>query len=129
MPCLKCAFFPNYHSFDPLVKGDKRFFYTDPSKSIDNNEDGTKLANFKIHFEEASKKGPWTWVIDCGNMTIKDYTDFSFILSLINILENDSNIQEVCILRPTAWINKTIDFFKTVSSATALNKLRHIDKI
>jgi hypothetical protein len=129
MPCKKCQETPGYHSFAKFGKiGDVNLFYTAPAKTLDFNEDGTKLANIKIHIEEETEKKPWILVLDCGNMGIKHYTDISFSAGLLGLLANDPFLESIWVMRSNIWIRTTASFLKTISSAKILNNVKYFDK-
>jgi hypothetical protein len=107
--------------------GDARLFYTAPAKTEDFNEDGTKLASIKLHVAEEASSGPWIWVMDCANMQLKHYTEFSFNLGLLSLLNEDPLLKEVWIVRPNIWIRTTIGFLQTFSSAAILRSVKWFD--
>ena len=75
-----------YHSFKKIgVFNSVSLFYTAPAKTEDYNQEGTKLANIKIHILEETI-GPWLWILDCSNMSLRHYTEFSFNLGLLQML-------------------------------------------
>ena len=124
--CPKCAQIPGYHSFLKIGLCDnKALFYTSAAKTQDFNEDGTKLANIKIHIDEIGV--PWIWVFDCNNMELKHYTELSFNAGLLTILTNDKNLAHVWILRPNIWIKTVIALLKTFSNSHLLNNIRYFE--
>jgi hypothetical protein len=127
MPCIKCLHTPGYHNFVKFgFLGNTTLIYTSPAKTQDYNEDGTKLANITIHVNELDKK-PWIWVLDCGEMELKHYTEISFTLGLLKLLSNDEKLQEVWIMRPNIWIRTTVNFLKTFYSAKILNNIKYFE--
>uniref|UniRef100_A0A6C0DVL2 CRAL-TRIO domain-containing protein n=1 Tax=viral metagenome TaxID=1070528 RepID=A0A6C0DVL2_9ZZZZ len=128
MPCAKCITKPGYHNFVKFAKvGDADLFYTAPAKTEDFNEDGTKLASIKLHVKEEASSGPWIWVMDCADMQLKHYTEFSFNLGLLSLLNEDPLLKEVWIVRPNIWIRTTIGFLQTFSSAAILRSIKWFD--
>jgi hypothetical protein len=124
--CPKCTQIPGYHSFLKIGLFDnKALFYTSAAKTQDFNEDGTKLANIKIHIDEIGV--PWIWVFDCNNMELKHYTEISFNVGLLEILTNDKNLAQVWILRPNIWIKTVIALLKTFSNSYLLNNIRYFE--
>jgi len=106
---------------------DADLFYTAPVKTEDFNEDGTKLASIKLHVAEETASGPWIWVMDCADMGLKHYTEFSFNLGLLGLLNEDQHLKEVWIVRPNIWIRTTIAFLQTFSSAAILRSIKWFD--
>jgi len=128
MPCLKCVATPGYHSFTKFGKiGDANLFYTAPAKTLDFDEDGTKLANIKIHIKEDTEDAPWIWVVDCANMTASHYTEISFNLGLLGTLSADKNLKEIWIIRPNIWITATVAFLRPFSSSPVLHGIQYYD--
>ena len=128
MPCAKCSAKPGYHSFIKFAKiGNTTLFYTAPAATEDFNEDGTKLANIKLHVDEETAVGPWIWVVDCANMELQHYTEFSFNTGLLSLLNDDPRLKEVWIVRPNIWIRTTIGFLQNFSSAKILGSIRWFD--
>lgn len=128
MPCAKCTVKPGYHSFVKFARvGNADLFYTAPAKTEDFNEDGMKLANIKLHVAEETASGPWIWVMDCADMGLKHYTEFSFNLGLLGLLNMDPNLKEVWIVRPNIWIQTTVAFLQTFSSAAILRSIKWFD--
>ena len=126
MKCQKCIAHPGFHIFIKFATvNDIMFIYSAPSKSLDSNKDGTKLENIRIHIDEF--KGPWIWVWDFGGMGYKDYTDFSFNMSLFNTLAKNKYLQEIWITRSNIWIQGVISFFKTISSEPLLQRIKFMD--
>lgn len=143
MPCPKCAITPGYHSFISMgllprsgssnglllrssSSNGSTLFYTAPAKTADFNEDGTKLANIKIHVSEECRE-PWIWVVDCGDMGLAHYTDFSFNWGLLGLLAADVMLQEIWIVRPNVWIRGVIAVLQTFSSAPILGRIKYFD--
>ena len=131
MPCPKCAVTPGYHSFISMglllrSSNSSTLFYTAPAKTADFNEDGTKLANIKIHVSEECRE-PWIWVVDCGDMGLAHYTDFSFNWGLLGLLAADVMLQEIWIVRPNVWIRGVIAVLQTFSSAPILGRIKYFD--
>jgi len=128
MPCSKCIAKPGYHSFVNFARvSDADLFYTAPAKTEDFNEDGTKLANIKLHVAEETTSGPWIWVMDCAGMELRHYTEFDFNFGLLGLLNEDPRLKEVWIIRPNIWIRTTIAFLQTFSSAAILRTIRWFD--
>ena len=128
MPCPKCSVKPGFHSFIKFAKiGPAALFYTAPAATEDFNEDGTKLANIKLHVAEETAAGPWIWVVDCANMELRHYTEFSFNTGLLGLLNDDPRLKEVWIVRPNIWIRTTIGFLQTFSSAKILSSIKWFD--
>jgi len=100
-----------------------KLFYTAPAKTDDFNEDGTKLANISIHVSEIG--APWIWVVDCGNMELKHYTEISFCIGVLNLLSSDPNLKAVWIIRPNIWIKTTIEILKGFSSSPVLHGITY----
>ena len=105
----------------------RRLFYTAPAKTADFNEDGTKLANIKIHISEECSGAPWIWVVDCGGMGLAHYTDFSFNWGLLGLLAADLTLHEIWIVRPNMWISGVISVLQTFSSAAILRRIKYFD--
>jgi hypothetical protein len=127
MPCLKCLQKPGYHSFVKFASiGSASLFYTSPAKTADFNEDGTKLASIKLHISEECAE-PWIWVVDCGDMGLAHYTDFSFNWGLLGLLAADLTLQEIWIVRPNLWIRGVIAVLQTFSSAPILGRIKYFD--
>lgn len=128
MPCPKCIIQPGYHSFKHIgeAKGIS-IFYTNPESSKDKNEEGTKLEHVLLHIQEGTANKPWIWVVDCGTMTIADYTEINFNYGIYNMVTTDSMLQEVWILRPNVWIKTTIGFFQTISYHTISQRISYIE--
>jgi len=122
MPCQKCIDNPAYHSFVEFggLAGAK-LFYTAPAKTEDFNEDGTKLKNISTHVSEIGE--PWIWVVDCGNMEMKHYTEISFNIGVLNLLSSDPNLKAVWVIRPNIWIRTTISILQTISSSEVLRDI------
>jgi hypothetical protein len=113
MPCPKCLKQPGYHSFSKIgVVEDKALFYTAPAKSVDKNEDGQKLQNFSIDFQEKAENKPWIWVVDCVNMTLEHHTEMSFNKGIVDLLLASKYVQEIWIMRSNVWARTTIAFFQ-----------------
>jgi len=128
MPCAKCLATPGYHNFVNFAElNGTKLFYTAPAKTQDFNEDGTKLANIKIHIAEEAKQKPWIWVLDCGNMAFHHYTEVSFNIGILDVLANDPYLKEIWIMQPNMWIYGVHGFFKTFSSASILNRVSYFD--
>ena len=108
MPCVKCINNPDYHSFKKFGKlQDKNLFYTAPAKTDDYNEDGTKLTNIKIHVKEDTLNNPWIWVLDCQKMRLVHYTEMSFNIGLLQLLNVTETLDSVWIMNPNIWIYTT----------------------
>lgn len=128
MLCPKCLVTPGYHSFVNFTElNGAKLFYTAPAKTQDFNEDGTKLANIKIHIAEETEGKPWIWVLDCANMAFHHYTEVSFNIGVLDILANDPQLQEIWIIHPNMWIYGVHGFFNTFSSAPILTKVSYFD--
>jgi len=128
MPCLKCLEKPDYHSFKKFgTLQDKSIFYTAPAKTDDYNEDGTKLENIKIHVNEDTLKKPWIWVLDCNNMGLKNYTEMSFNIGLLQLLNETNTLDSVWIINPNIWIRTTISFLSVFYNSPILNKITYLD--
>lgn len=133
MPCPKCTVTPGYHSFISMglllrsSSSSCRLFYTAPAKTADFNEDGTKLANIKIHVSEECSGAPWIWIVDCGGMGFAHYTEFSFNWGLLGLLAADLTLQEIWIVRPNVWIRGVIAVLQTFSSAPLLGRIKYFD--
>jgi len=129
MPCPKCQVKADYHNFLKFASiNETTLFYTSPAKTDDFNEDGTKLANFKIHIQEETTGKPWIWVVDCGKMEYKHFTEFSFNMGLFDLLSKDPNLEAVWIIRSNTWINTIISFLRTISSARFIHNIRYFDQ-
>jgi hypothetical protein len=129
MPCKKCQELPGYHSFQKFgMMKNANLFYTSPAKAGDRNEDGAMLANIKLHIKEDTEQKPWIWVLDCGNMKVKHYTDMAFNIKLLKIISKDPNLQGIWILRPNVWIRTTASFLKTISPAKILKNTRYFEE-
>ena len=128
MPCPKCTEHPGYHNFVKfgVLHNDIKLIYTSPAKTKDYNEDGTKLANITIHVNELDGK-PWIWVLDCGEMEIKHYTEISFTIGLLELLSNDKSLQEVWIIRPNIWIKGVVSFLRTFYSANIFKNIKYFE--
>jgi len=127
MPCPKCLARPGYHNFVNFGSlNGAALFYSAPAKTEDMNQDGTKLANLMIHIEEIGS-APWIWVIDCGNMGLKHYTDMNFNTRLLDIIAKNKNLTGVWIVRPNIWIRGAHKLFNTMSSAIILKKVSYFD--
>lgn len=107
--------------------GGRNLFYTAPAKTADFNEDGTKLANIKIHVSEECSGAPWIWVVDCGGMGLAHYTEFSFNWGLLGLLAADLTLQEIWIVRPNMWIRGVIAVLQTFSSAAILGRIKYFE--
>jgi hypothetical protein len=128
MPCPKCELQPGYHSFKHIGEANQvSVFYTNPEKSKDKDEEGTKLEHVTIHVQEGANGKPWIWVLDCGTMTIADYTEVSFNYGIYNLVTSDPYLQEVWIIRPNIWIRSTIGFFQTFSYSKILQNISYIE--
>jgi len=129
MPCSKCLEKPNYHSFVKFGRANNvNLFYTAPAKTEDYNRDGTKLANILLHIEEGTEQKPWIWVVDCGNMKMKHYTEVSFNSSLIKALGNNPQLQAIWIIRSNMWIRTTATLLKATMKSEVLRRIEYIDK-
>ena len=120
---------PGYHSFicfGSLSGSNTKLIYTAPAKTLDFDEDGTKLSNISIHVKELNEE-PWIWVLDCSHMEMKHYTEISFTIGLLDILANDKNLRAVWILRPNVWIKTTVGFLQTFYSAKILSQIEYFD--
>ena len=128
MPCLKCAAVADYHSFRKFGEFDgASLFYTAPAKTMDYNEDGTKLANVKIHVSEDTLQKPWIWVLDCANMGVAQYTEMSFNIGLLGLLGDDKNLRGVWIINPNTWISASVTFLKTFYNAPILDSIKYLE--
>lgn len=128
MPCPKCAEQPGYHSFRLLGHAkDVAIFYTNPESSKDRNEEGTKLEHVMIHIAEGTAGKPWIWVVDCGTMTIADYTELSFNYGIYNMVTSDPLLQEIWIMRPNGWIQTAIGFFQTISRHAIMGRISYLE--
>jgi hypothetical protein len=128
MSCPKCAIKPGYHNWIIFAKiGQANLFYTAPAKTEDYNEDGTKLANIKIHVEKCAAQQPWIWVLDCANMEFKHYTEISFNIGLLNLLSSDKYLQAVWVIRPNMWIRALHSLFRSFSSAAILSNVSYFE--
>lgn len=128
MPCVKCLKKSDYHSFKKFgVLQDKSIFYTAPAKTDDYNEDGTKLANIKIHVKEDTLNKPWIWVLDCKNMGLKNYTEMSFNIGLLQLLNETKTLDRVLVINPNIWIRTTIGFLQTFYNSPILTKIQYLD--
>jgi len=128
MPCQKCLQKPGYHSFVKFgaVKG-CNLFYTAPAKTDDFNEDGTKLASIKLHVSEECSGSPWIWVVDCAEMGLAHYTEFSFNFGLLGLLAADPTLTAIWIVRPNMWMRGVISVLQTVSWAPILTKITYFE--
>jgi len=116
MPCQPCLINPDFHSFvscGSTITGVK-LFYTSPAKTQDFNEDGSKLANFRLHIEEGTEGGPWIWVLDCTGMGFRHYTDVTFNLGLLDVFAKNT----ICGLRGSMRFS---------TSAPILQKVRYVE--
>ena len=128
MPCLKCLEKPDYHSFKKFgMLQNKSIFYTAPAKTDDYNEDGTKLANIKIHVKEDTEGKPWVWVLDCKNMGLANYTEMSFNIGLLQLLGETNTLDNVWIINPNIWIRTTIVFLQTFYNSPILTRIQYLD--
>ena len=128
MPCPKCLVKPGYHSFIRMgTLSGRNLFYTAPAKTADFNEDGTKLANIKIHVSEDCSGAPWIWVVDCDDMGLAHYTEFSFNWGLLGLLAADLTLQEIWIVRPNVWIRGVVAVLQMFSSALILGRIKYFE--
>jgi hypothetical protein len=127
MPCTKCLVNPDYHSFKKFgtLQG-KNIFYTAPAKTEDYNADGTKLTNIKIHVKEDTLDKPWIWVLDCQNMGLVHYTEMSFNIGLLQLLNETKTLDSVWIINPNIWISTTISFLRLFYNSPILNKITYL---
>jgi hypothetical protein len=128
MPCVKCAKTPGYHSFEKFGNlGEETLYYTAPAKTLDFNEDGTKLANLLIDIEEKTSNKPWGWVVDCSNMGFHHYTDLSFNMGILHLLNTNPNIGTLWVFRPNIWIRGTIALLNQFTSSNVLEKIQYFE--
>ena len=128
MPCKKCLTTPGYHSFIKFGKcKDANLFYTSPAKSLDKDEDGTKLENVLLHVKEETENKTWIWVLDCQDMTVEHYTELHFNRGIVNLISTDINLQEIWIIRPNVWIKTTVAFFQLIAWAPIFSKICYIE--
>jgi len=127
MPCQKCLVKPGYHSFKKIgVFNSVSLFYTAPAKTEDYNQEGTKLANIKIHVLEETH-GPWLWILDCSNMALKHYTEISFNIGILQMLSEDKHLKSVWILYPNFWFRSTVAFLQTLYSSPVLTNIVYLE--
>jgi hypothetical protein len=128
MPCPKCLKQKGYHSYIHFGKlNEINLFYTAPAKSLDKDEDGTKLENIILHVHEETGQKPWIWVLDCGNMTFEHYTEMHFNRGIVDLISTDPWLKEVWIVRSNLWIQTTVAFFQTFSYAKIFSNIFYID--
>jgi hypothetical protein len=126
--CQKCLTEKDFHSFIKFgAVSSSALFYTAPAKARDNNKDGTKLANMKLHIQNDTEGKPWIWVVDCANMKMTHYTEMSFNVQLMTLLSHEPTLQEVWVLRPNAWIKTTTAILKKMSKTNVFNKLKYFE--
>ena len=65
--------------------------------------------------------------MDCRNMGLHHYTDFSFNWGILNFLTNAENIHSIWILHPNIWIQGTIECMKQLSSSNVFKKIHYLD--
>lgn len=128
MPCKKCQAHPEFHSFIKFGKfKEAHLYYTSPVKSLDKNEDGTKLENVLIDVKEETEHKKWIWVLDCEGMGVEHYTELHFNRGIVNLISTDTNLQEIWVIRPNVWIKTTIAFFQLVSWAPIFSRIHYIE--
>ena len=128
MPCQKCLKQKGYHSFTHFGKlNGINLFYTAPAKSLDKDEDGTKLANVILHVREETEQKPWIWVLDCGNMTFEHYTEMNFNRGIVDLISTDPWLKEIWILRSNVWIQSTISFFQAFTYTKIFSNIFFIE--
>ena len=126
--CQKCLTEKDFHSFIKFgAVSSSALFYTAPAKARDNNKDGTKLANMKLHIQNDTEGKPWIWVVDCANMKMTPYTEMSFNGPFMTLLSLEPTLQEVWVLRPNAWIKTTAAILKKMSKTNVFNKLKYFE--
>ena len=128
MHCPKCRVTPGYHSFQKCGNlGNQTLFYTAPAKTNDYNQDGNKLEYVLIDIETETSGLSWSWIMDCRNMGLQHYTDFSFNWGILSFLTNSENIHSVWILHPNIWMQATIECMKQLSSSNIFQKIQYLD--
>ena len=128
MACQKCLTEKEFHSFIKFGEvSSSLLFYTAPAKARDNNKDGTKFSNMKLHIQSDPEGKPWIWVVDCANMKMAHYTEMSFNIQLMNLLSHEPTLKEVWVLRPNAWIKATAAILKKLDKKNIFNKLKYFE--
>jgi hypothetical protein len=128
MSCQKCFTDPGFHSFNKIGQvNSSTIFYTAPATARDNNKDGTKFENMKLHIQKDTEGKAWIWVVDCGNMKMTHYTEMNFNIQLMNLLTGEPTLQELWVLRPNTWIKTTAGVLKKLSKTNVFNKVRYFE--
>ena len=129
MSCKKCLVNPNFHSFVKFGKiASTNLFYTSPARSMDYNNDGTKLENFKLHLRDTNG-APWIWVIDCNGMTVKDYTDLNFTIDLLKALSKDytDSLISIMFINPNTWVKTTVGACKKMFKSGIFDRVKYCE--
>jgi hypothetical protein len=126
--CQKCLTEKEFHSFIKFGEvSSSTLFYTAPAKAKDNNKDGTKFSNMKLHIQSDTEGKPWIWVVDCANMKMVHYTEMSFNIQLMNLLSHEPTLKEVWVLRPNTWIKTTAAILRKMNKTNIFNKLKYFE--
>jgi hypothetical protein len=65
--------------------------------------------------------------MDCGNMTMANYTEMTFNAGIVHFISADETLEEVWIVRSNVWIRTTIAFFQAFSTAKIFERISYID--
>jgi hypothetical protein len=128
MPCEKCRAEPDFHSFKKFgTKGEETLFYTSPAKTKDFATDGSKLTNVLQDITELTDGKPWGWVLDCRNMDLRHYTDLSFNLGILQMLQDDPQNRTLWILHPNLWIRTTLALLRSFSYSPIFDRVEYLE--
>lgn len=128
--CLRCQADPLAHSF---VRFGRRsdgasLYYTGVARARDAAESPQKLADFKVHLEEA-RGSPWIWIFDCASVEYRHYSSVEFIQEIGRIFmsEHADTLRAIIVVHPTILLRAAITACRPFFQKALMSKLRVID--
>jgi len=127
--CPACKMHRNTHSFTQFGSiGATKLFYTSPARANPSETCEVRLANFKLHLDQA-KGSPWIWVFDFGHMESKHHTGIQFTTGLAKILteEHEDTLKGILLLRMNTWTTFILNMLQTMFTSGIFSRTRRID--
>jgi hypothetical protein len=114
--------------FGCAVNGEN-LYYTAPARARDYKESAQKLADFKIHLEEA-RGGPWIWIFDCAGIEYKHYSSLEFIQELgrVFMTEHADTLKAIIVIHPTMILKAAVATCRPFMKKELMAKLRILDE-
>jgi hypothetical protein len=128
--CLRCQADPLAHSFVRFGRGSDgtHLYYTGVARARDYKESAQKLADFKMHLEEA-RDHPWIWIFDCAGIEYRHYSSVEFIQEIgrVFMTEHAESLRAIIVVHPTLLLRAAITACRPFFQKALMAKLRIID--